>query len=784
MIRSYCIMAGALALVAAETRIPAADAISIAANGWTVTAMPEQGRLVVAREGLGTVMRNVRLGLRGAPRFARWSAERIDKDRLGMRTAQPRTGWMLELAPDALIISSTSSDGLLTAEAPAPPDRIVARTMDPQGVPVDWIGTPEVSTDYGGAVTRNRSHLPRRNPDVHYFALGQISGSTLHSLFDRRTDTAIDFSSETVLTRSTNDPDVLSVRMPVPGNSVIRITAEYFTETLGVPYYVPFDDHVFQHAPIVWSSWPSYYDAVREEDIVTNTDWLAANLKPYGFQYVQLDDGYDRDAKGQHYWIENWDRRKFPHGPRWLASYIKQKGLRAGIWLVPNAYAGAVREHPEWYLRYKRDGSIVRDYQTPALDATNPQVLEQVRKIMATLDDWGFDYYKFDGEHALARYIPDVDLNRLYGPHANLLANYRARVKLIRETIGPNRFIEGCPAGTPLNGIGYFDSYFNGQDVYVIWQGMHPLFSAINANAFLNHLVVYVMPGEGIELGMPMTVKEARLKRPKVVTEIERNREDPFTGLGLTDAEARTAVTHVSLTGVVYPLASIMPELPRQRVELLKHTMPAMPILPVDLFSRGGQTRFDLFKHTQADYYIHNYPEILDLKVNAAAGVYDVVGLTNWSSAPAVRTLSFADKLGLDPAREYVVFDFWNQDLLGVFKNSLQADAGPHDTRVLLIHPKLGNPQLIGLSRHISGAYSIHELSWDSSASQLRGTSETVAGDPYTLFVYVPPGYRPAATRMSAGSAMMRQDPRSGMLMVTFPGTGETIRWEIAFGKK
>jgi len=784
MIRSYYVIAVTLALVAASTRMQAGDAISIAANGWTVTATPGQGRLTIAREGLGTLMRNVRLGLRGAPAFSGWSAERLEGGRLSIKTVRPRTGWMLQLAPDAFIISGTSSDGILTAEAPAPPDRIVARTMDPQGVPVDWIGTPEVSTDYGGSVTRNRSHLPRRNPDVLYFALGQISASTLHSLFDRQTDTAIDFTSETVLTRSTKDPDLLTVTMPVPGNSIIFVIPEYFTKTLGVPYYVPFDDRVFRHAPMVWSSWPSYYDAVREEDIVSNTDWLAANLKPYGFQYVQLDDGYDRDAQGRHYWIENWDRHKFPHGPQWLTSYIKSKGLRAGIWLVPNAYAGALREHPEWYLRYKRNGSIVRDYQTPALDATNPQVLEQVRKIMATLDDWGFDYYKFDGEHALARYIPGVDLTKLYNQRADLVENYRARVKMIRETVGPNRFIEGCPAGTPLNGIGYFDSYFNGQDVYENWQGMHPLFSAINANAFLNHLVVYVMPGEGVELGLPMTVEEARLKRPKVVTEIQRNREDPFTGLGLTDAEARTAVTYVSLTGVVYPLASIMSELPRERVELLKHTMPALPILPVDLFSRGGETRFDLFKHTQADYYIHNYPEILDLKVNAASGVYDVVGLTNWQSAPATRTLNFAEKLGLDPAREYVVFDFWNQELLGVFKSGLLAEIGPHDTRVLLIHPKLDHPQLVGLSRHISGAYSIRELTWDPAESQLRGTSDSVAGEPYSLFVYVPRGYRTAGVQLSAGAATMRQDPRQGMLVISFPGRSEPTKWAIEFGKK
>jgi hypothetical protein len=49
-----------------------------------------------------------------------------------------------------------------------------------------------------------------------------------------------------------------------------------------------------------------------------------------GFQYVQLDDGHDLDETGQHYRIENWDRRKFPHGPQWLTSYIKSKGLLPG----------------------------------------------------------------------------------------------------------------------------------------------------------------------------------------------------------------------------------------------------------------------------------------------------------------------------------------------------------------------------------------------------------------------------------------------------------------------
>ena len=379
---------------------------------------------------------------------------------------------------------------------------------------------------YHGEVTHNRSYLPRQNSDVLYFALGPVSASTLHSLFDRKTDTAIDFTPDSVLARPAGDSGVLALTMPVPGNAIVRVVPQYFTKTLGVPYYQPFNDSVFGHAPIVWSSWTSYYEAVREEDIVKNADWLGANLKPYGFQFVQLDDGYDRDEKGQHYWIENWDRQKFPHGPQWLTNYIKSKGLRAGIWLVPNAYAGAVQQHPEWYLRYQKDGRIITDYRTPALDATNPQALEQVKKIMTTLDDWGFDYYKFDGEHALPRYVPGVDRSKLHDPNVDPLVNYRARLKMIRETIGPNRFIEGCPAGTPLNGIGYFDSYFTGHDLYNNWQGMYPFFSSINANGFLNHLVVYVMPGEGLELGTPMTVEEAKVKRPKIVVETARTREE------------------------------------------------------------------------------------------------------------------------------------------------------------------------------------------------------------------------------------------------------------------
>ena len=780
----------ALILTAQAAWAASAAPVTQSSNGWTVTADGEQGVLAVSRDGLGTILNEVHLNLQdehGLRRLKNWSAEKQGEDRISIRSSEPRTAWVLELSLEALRISTTSSEGLLTAEAPAPPDRIVARLMDPQGTPVNWMMTPETKNGYGGTEFSAPSFLPRHNPDVMYFALGQVAGNNLHSLFDIKTDTVIEFSEQTVMQRKPHNTGLLDVSLPVPGNSMVRIIPDYFTKVLGVPHYVPLDDSYFSRAPMVWDSWSSYYEAVREDDVVRNADWIAAHLKAYGYQFVQLDDGYDRGPKGEHYWIGKWSPEKFPHGPKWLADYVKSKGLRPGVWLVPSAYAGAVEQHPDWYLRYKKNGAIILDYETPTLDSTNPEVLDFLKKEFTTLDDWGFEYYKFDGEHDFLKYVPGVDLDRIADKNVDPIVAYRNRLNLIRETIGPHRFIEGCPAGTPLDGIGYFNSAFTGEDPYNSWQGMYSVFSSINANAFMNHLVLYVMPGES-DVEPVMSVAEAMKRRPPPVVEAERSREEPQKGFGMTMAEARTVVSHIALSGVVYSLDSVISELPEERVRLLKMTLPTMPIFPIDLFSRGtDMPMWDIFKHTTPDDYIHNYPEILDLKVNAPAGVYDVAAVTNWRNWTATRPLSFADKLGLSSQSSYVVFDFWSQKLLGVFKGKMEVTVEPHDTRVLLIHPLLPRPQLVGTSRHISGAYSIKDVAWEGTNNLLRGTSETVRGEDYTLWFYVPEGTTAAQVRAASGAdraISARHEVKGNSLQVTFPGQQEAVDWEVVFSGK
>lgn len=316
---------------------------------------------------------------------------------------------------------------------------------------------------------------------------------------------------------------------------------------------------------------------------------------------------------------------------------------------------------------------------------------------------------------------------------------------------------------------------------------MYPLFSSINANAFLNHIVVYVMPGEGIEIGPPITIEEALKRRPAKVVETARTREEPLKGFGTTLPEARTLVTYLALSGVSYAVASVLPELPEERIRLLKMTLPTLPIMPVDLFSRGTDMQWDKFKHTTPDTYIHNYPGILDLKVSGVTGAHDVVGLTNWRSSISNRELSFPGHLGLSPAAPYVVFDFWDQRELGVFTGTTQIQIEPHDTRVLLIHPLLDRPQFVGSSRHISGSYSILGMKWDSAQNLLGGSSQTIPGDPYSLWFHVPEGMIVSGAKAATADERevpVRVELKGQSLKVSLTGEKATLFWNIRFARR
>lgn len=759
-------------------------------SGWTITVDSGNESLTIEYEKLGVVAREVQIHIKQGDKFQKltsWKVTSEDK-RMNIRTENPSTHWSFYVHNNVLEVR-TAYNGVITAIAPSKSDRFPARMIDISGKskPVAWMGTNEVIFTYGSQKTKNLSFLPAENPDVMYLSLGQVSSRNMHCLFDRKSNMMLEFNKLTQLQRDSENPDRMNLSIQLGASTaknemkdlqILTVHRDYYTEVLGLPVYKPIDDTYFKVPPVIWNSWTNYYYKITEEDVIKNTNWVADNLAEYGLNYIVIDDGPERGRKGEHYWISHWNKETFPHGPEWLVDYINSKGLKAGLWLVPNAYAGALDTHPEWYI-HDKDGKHIMDYNTPALDETNPEVLDFLTHLFTTLKDWGFEYYKFDGEFSLPEYIPGVDKARLYDTTILSIEAYHNRLRVIRDAVGNNTFLEGCPAGAPLQGIGYFNSYFNGEDIYNSWHGMYSFFLSLNDNLFLNNVATYLMPGEGICVSPKMDIKKAKTVYNPEFIRVASSREADISSVGTTMNEARTIVTFAALSGTPYSFADRLPDLPSERIDLLKKSLPALPITPMDLFSRGGYANWDLFNEFTPATYEHDFPRIIDLKIEAASGQYDVVAATNWGDNDQSRTISFDNKLGLDPEKSYLVFDFWNQEFLGEFKDEMKINIQAHDTRVFQVKARHNHPQILATNRHISGAYSIESIKWDSRKQTLSGSSKTISGKPYSLFVYIPNDF--SFSKVKSNATITSEKVDNNMLILTFIGRKEGIDWAINF---
>jgi len=103
---------------------------------------------------------------------------------------------------------------------------------------------------------------------------------------------------------------------------------------------------------------------------------------------------------------------------------------------------------------------------------------------------------------------------------------------------------------------------------------------------------------------------------------------------------------------------------------------------------------------------------------------------------------------------------------------------------VVLVHRLLNRPQLIGTSRHITGAYSIQGLSWDAASNTLQGLSEIVPGEDYTLFIHLPPGALATSTPTAStgGNPIpVRQERKGNLLSVSFKSPESPVAWQVKF---
>ncbi|HEX3322912.1 MAG TPA: PKD domain-containing protein [Terriglobales bacterium] len=215
---------------------------------------------------------------------------------------------------------------------------------------------------------------------------------------------------------------------------------------------------VTSETPIGWWSWTAFYAAINEGETLANADWQAEHLKPLGYKYFQVDEGYQY-ARGEY---ATANATQFPGGMRFVGHRITGDGLTFGIWTGPfevTTRAWVYEHHKDWLVHNAKGEPIavgnVWGQKTDvlyALDTTHPGAQEYLRQTYETLvREWGVRFIKLDFMDTTA-----IEGYR-YRPNTTTLEAQRIGLHVIRDTVGDEVILD--KDGSPmLNAVGIVDT--------------------------------------------------------------------------------------------------------------------------------------------------------------------------------------------------------------------------------------------------------------------------------------------------------------------------------------
>ncbi|HEX4232564.1 MAG TPA: glycoside hydrolase family 27 protein [Bryobacteraceae bacterium] len=170
--------------------------------------------------------------------------------------------------------------------------------------------------------------------------------------------------------------------------------------------------------PMGWNSWDSYGLTVTEQEFKANADWLNANLKQHGWQYVVVDEGWylkNPESHGKPAWQFTLGRygRYFPATNRFpsaansrgfkpLADYVHSLGLKFGIHIIRGIPREAVDKNlpiagSKYHAADAADKSDTCSWNPDNYGVRdNPAGQAYYDSLAALYADWGLDFIKVD----------------------------------------------------------------------------------------------------------------------------------------------------------------------------------------------------------------------------------------------------------------------------------------------------------------------------------------------------------------------------------------------------
>ncbi len=554
------------------------------------------------------------------------------------------------------------------------------------------------------------------NPDLFIMTLGDVQTPLAQGIYDPRTD-------EARLADGT-------------------VKKALFRDALGIKFYQPLDKSIFPLPPSGFCTWYYYYQDINEDEVLRNAEWMAANLKDYGAQYVQVDDGWQGETKEGRHGSRDWSTvdKAFPGGMASLAARIKALGFVPGIWFAPHGQSNEdfVKSKPGVFL-FNPDGKSASETWEGRflVDPSAPETHAYLKEMFAKFAGWGYRYFKIDGQPVVVgEYQKTAKVMKNPG---DPVALYRKTLDTIREAIGPKSYLLGC-WGIPLEGVGIMNGSRTGGDVVLGWSGGFMAALRTTLRWYFTHNIVWYADPDTVLVRPPLTLDQAR-----------------------------AWATLQGLTGQALMSSDRLTDLSAERVNLLHRIYPAVDIRPLDLFPAARNKR------------------IWDLKVHHLGRSYDVVGVFNYGETKAEQVVLKWSDLGIADDKPVQVFDFWNGEYVGAWESGMAVDLAPTSCRVLTLVPMTGRIQLISTNRHITqGWVDLQRFEASADGLSFKGRSRVIKGDPYELDFAFPRGknfaVKAASARGAKGSLPVAAANHQGWAAVRIePAATAEIDWEVTF---
>jgi len=566
----------------------------------------------------------------------------------------------------------------------------------------------------------------------------------------------------------------------------------YYQMHKNLPHYQPWTYRVYRESLSGWCSWWAFFREFTEEDNAKLLElWQEKHFADYGYRFIQIDDVYQggKDAGRENSelasgylggrpstWLD-WKKDLFPGGLGGYVSSVKQAGFKPAVWMgCFFSDMETVNRHPGWFVQGTEGLPAAAPWVSYAMDATQKEVVDAlIRPTFRGLKNAGVEYVKID---QLRHYLYDNLHNNLEWCEKKGVTPdevLRSYLGVAREELGDETFILSCWGVLPES-IGLADACRIGGDGYgPVTMQQYNSWNGIVWRNDPDHCDV-------------LPRKKARGAGNVTVTQ----------SIEAVDRESIIRPALASIAGAMLMLSD-KPEVYQEDRNLygLRRSSPVLFSVPGQLYDFDPGKTDQIIASQRTDIRSGKRPSPIDgdqfgevcpfwlNEFNTSYENWNVLHRLNWPRGKnrdlEALEVKFAD-LGLDPAVEYLVYEFWTGKFRGAFRGQLAlGKLEPYGLESLAIREKLDRPQLLSTNRHLSqGAAEVEMKRWEDDG--LIGRSRMVVDDEYILSVYVPEGYKLVSAMVDDIPALSSMDGR--VLKIShLPERTASLSWRVLFEK-